>query len=205
MSRPSIRPVTVYAEANGDLGETVEPVAEQLVFKPGQTRQKVTVPVKANTRDSYDLAFSLVLSVPHDGLLNESFGHGTVTDDDPTPTLTLGNLKTVEKNGMVTFPVKLSAPSDKWIGFSGVTKDGTAVVRKDYRGVNDDGTGPADRTIDGYVEPGQTVGELSVQIVDDKVKEKTETFTAVVQEADNPDNVVVKLPVTLTGTITDND
>ncbi|WP_427889786.1 Calx-beta domain-containing protein [Kribbella sp. GL6] len=202
LSRPSIRPVTVYAETNGELGESVGEVARRLVFKPGQVRQKVTVPVTGNTRDSYDLPFSLVLSAPHEALLNESFGHGLVLDDDPTPKLTLGNLKTVEKAGVVNFPVKLSAPSDKYITFSGVLKDGTAVIRKDYASVNDDGTGPVSRAVDGYVEPGTTTGELQVKILDDKVKEPTETFSVVI---DTVDGAVLKVPTTLTGTITDND
>ncbi|MGZ0151728.1 Calx-beta domain-containing protein [Kribbella sp. WER1] len=202
LSRPSLRPVTVYAETNGDLGQSVGEVARRLVFKPGQVRQKVTVPITANTRDSYDLPFSLVLSAPHDALLDQSFGHGLVIDDDPTPTLTIGNLKTVEKAGVVTFPVKLSAPSDKYITFSGVLKDGTAVIRKDYLSVNDDGKGPVVRAIDGYVEPGKTTGELQVKIVDDKVKEPTETFSAVISTVDG---ALLKVPTTATVTITDND
>ena len=91
LSRPSIRPVSVYVETSGDLGTAVGDVARQLVFKPGQVRQKVSVPVAGNTRDSYDLPFNLVLSAPREGLLNQSFGHGLVIDDDATPTLTVGN------------------------------------------------------------------------------------------------------------------
>ncbi|MFF0264259.1 Calx-beta domain-containing protein [Kribbella sp. NPDC004536] len=202
LSRPSIRPVSVYAETNGELGTTVGEVAQRLVFKPGEVRQKVTVPIVGNTRDSYDVPFSLVLSVPHNALLDESFGHGLVKDDDPTPKLTLGNVKTVEKNGVVNFPVKLSAPSDKYVTFAGVLKDGTAVIRKDYRSVNDDGTGPVVRAVDGFVEPGKTTGELQVRILDDRVKEPTETFSAVINTVDG---AVLKVPTTLTVTITDND
>ncbi|MFI5697145.1 Calx-beta domain-containing protein [Kribbella sp. NPDC051586] len=206
MSRPSIRPVSVYVETNGDLGETVGDVARQLVFKPGQVRQKVTVPVTGNTRDSYDLPFSLVLSAPHDGLLSESFGHGLVLDDDPTPTLTLGNVKTAEKTGLVNFGVKLSAPSDKFVSITGVLRDGTAVIRKDYTSADDPGTGPVDRSVQGYVEPGQTTGELSVKILDDKLKEPAETFSAVIQQIDGADLAAgAKVPMTLVGTIIDND
>ncbi|MGW7684483.1 Calx-beta domain-containing protein [Kribbella sp. NPDC054772] len=199
MSRPSIRPVSVYVETNGDLAETVGEVARQLVFKPGQVRQKVTVPITGNTRDSYDIKFSLVLSVPHDGLLDESFGHGLVVDDDPTPTLTLSNLKTVEKTGVVSFGVRLSAPSDKYVSFSGVLKNGTAVFGKDYTDADE---GPAAPVIDGSVEPGKTTGNLAVKILDDKLKEPAETFTAVIQKIDG---ATLKVPTTLTATITDND
>jgi hypothetical protein len=162
----------------------------------------VSVPVTANTRDSYDLPFSLVLSAPREGLLDSSFGHGSVIDDDPTPTLTIGNLTTAEKTGEVTLPVKLSAPSDKYVTLSGVLKDGTAVIRKDYTTVNDDGSAPVDRAIDGYVEPGKTTGELTVKILDDKLKEPAETFSAVIQTVDGAE---IKLPTTATVTITAND
>ena len=59
----------------------------------------------------------------------------------------------------------------------GVLNDGTAVIRKDFVGEYDDGTNPPNRTVDGYVEPGKTTGDLPVRLVDDKVKEPTETFT----------------------------
>ncbi len=146
LSRPSIRPVSVYVETSGELGDAVGDVARQLVFKPGQVRLRVSVPVVGNTRDSYDVSFSLVLSAPREGLLDQSFGHGLVLDDDPTPTLTVGNAQTVEKAGMLRFPVKLSAPSDKFVSLSGVLKDGTAVIRKDYTSAYDDGSNPPDRT-----------------------------------------------------------
>ncbi len=202
LSRPSIRPVSVYVETNGDLGTAVGDVTRQLVFKPGQVRQKVSVPVVGNIRDSYDVPFSLVLSAPREGLLNQSFGHGLVIDDDATPTVTIGNVTVGEKGGTLRFPVKLSAPSDKMVNISGVLKDGTAVIRKDYLSEYDDGTDPPERGIDGYVEPGKTAGDLAVRIVDDKLKEPVETFTVDVQSVDGAN---IKLPVTAKATITDND
>jgi hypothetical protein len=202
MSRPSIRLVSVYVETNGDLGTAVGDVTRQLVFKPGQVRQKVSVPVVANTRDSYDLPFSLVLSVPREGLLNQSFGHGLVIDDDATPTLTVGGARASEKAGVVQFPVKLSAPSDKVVNIFGELKDGTAVIRKDFMGEYDDGSNPADRSLDGYVEPGRTTGDVPVRLVNDKVREPTETFTVDIQEVDGAE---LKLPLTVKATITDDD
>lgn len=203
LSRPSPRPVTVYAESTGDLGATIGQVAKRLVFKPGQVRQKVTVPVLANTRDSYDLAFSLVLSVPHEALLGQSFGNAEVIDDDPTPTLTIGSPKAAENAGTLKFPLKLSAPSDKHVWVGGELKDGTAVIRKDFTMPADDGTtNPPDRFAYGDLEPGRTAGEMEVKLLDDKVKEPTETFTYTVTEAGGTD---YPLPTTITATITDND
>jgi hypothetical protein len=194
MSRPSAAPVSVYAETNGDLGTSVGQVSKRLVFKPGQTRQKVTVPVKGNTRDSYDVNFNLVLSAPQQAILDKSFGQSTVFDDDPTPTLTVGPASASENAGFLKFPVKLSAPSDQFVSVSGVLHDGTAVLRKDYLSENDDAYA--------YFEPGQTTAQILVKLIDDKVKEPTETFTVEIQQVDG---AFLNLPRTVTGTIHDND
>ncbi|MEV8375589.1 Calx-beta domain-containing protein [Kribbella sp. NPDC056861] len=202
LSRPSPRPVRVYAESTSD-SLTVGSVFKELVFKPGQTKQKVSVPITGNTRDSYDTVFSLVLSVPHDALLGKSFGNGEVVDDDPTPILTVGNPTAAENAKTLKFPLKLSAPSDKYIWLGGQLKDGTAVIRKDYATPDDDGTSnPPDRGTYGQLQAGETTGSIDVTVVDDKVKEPTETFTLNLTEGDGTD---YKLPATLTGTITDND
>jgi hypothetical protein len=102
----------------------------------------------------------------------------------------------------VSFGVKLSAPSDRYVSVSGELRDGTAVLRKDYTGPDDDGSTEPERRISGWVEPGKTVGEFQVKILDDDVKEPAETFTVAVDEADGAD---VPLPVTLTATIADDD
>ncbi len=212
LSRPSPRPVSVYAESSGDLGTSVGSVVKHLLFRPGQLKQKITVPVTGNTRDSFDLVFSLVLSVPQEALLGQSFGNAEVIDDDPTPTLTAGPATAAENAGMLKFPLKLSAPTDKFVWLAGELKDGTAVIGKDFTVPGDDGPAPnpqqgvrvdpPDRAVYGQIEPGQTTADIEVALVDDKVKEKTETFTVGLTEEDGAD---FKLPATLTGTITDND
>jgi hypothetical protein len=202
LSRPSPRPVRVYAEStSGSL--TVGSVVKELVFRPGQTKQKVSVPITGNTRDSFDTVFSLVLSVPHDALLGKSFGNGEVFDDDPTPVLTVGNATAAENGKLLKFPLKLSAPSDKYVWLGGEVKDGTAVIRRDYVTPEDDGTSnPPERAVYGQLQSGETAGEIEIAVVDDKVKEPTETFTLTLTEGDGTD---YKLPATVTGTITDND
>ncbi|WP_148257092.1 Calx-beta domain-containing protein [Kribbella flavida] len=199
MSRPSIRPVSVYAETNGELGSVVGEVARQVVFKPGQTRQKITVPIKANTRDSFDLRFSLVLSVPRDGLLKQSFGHGLVIDDDPTPKVTVGPATAVEGAEFLEFPITLAAPSDQYVSINGELKDGSATLGKDFESGYE---APPVRWVDGYVEPGRTKGVLQVRIVDDKVKEPTESFTAQLTSIEGGE---LDLPSTVIGTIRDDD
>jgi hypothetical protein len=202
LSRPSIRPISVYAESNSE-SASVGSIAKHLVFKPGQTKQKLTVSVAGNTRDSYDTAFGLVLSAPHDALLGQSIGNAEVIDDDPTPTLTIGAATAAENAGTIKFPLKLSAPSDKYVWLGGDLLDGTAVIRKDYTTLEDDGTqNPPDTSVYGQLEPGQTSANIEVKLIDDKVKEPTETFSVNLTTAEGVD---YKVPAVLKGTITDND
>ncbi|MDX6280323.1 MAG: hypothetical protein QOH03_1394 [Kribbellaceae bacterium] len=201
LSRPSIRPISVYAESNSD-SSSVGSIAKHLVFKPGQTKQKLTVSVTGNTRDSYDTPFGLVLSVPHDALLGQSIGNAEVIDDDPTPTLTIGSPTAAENAGMIKFPLKLSAPSDKYVWLAGDLKDGTAVIRKDYSSPDDDGTQDPITSVYGQIEPGQTTGDIEVKLIDDLVKEPTETFSVNLTTVEGVD---YKVPAKLIGTITDND
>jgi hypothetical protein len=136
-------------------------------------------------------------------LLGQSFGNGEVIDDDPVPTLTIGSPKAAENAGTLKFPLKLSAPSEKYIWISGELKDGTAVVRKDFTTLGDDGSvNPPDRAVYGQLEPGETTSEIGVKLIDDLVKEPTETFAVTVTEVDDVD---YKLPATTPATITDND
>ncbi|MEU0094239.1 Calx-beta domain-containing protein [Kribbella sp. NPDC006257] len=203
LSRPSPRPVSVYAETNGNLSSSVSEIAEHLVFKPGETRKKVPVTITGNKRDSDDAEFSLVLSAPTEGLLARSFGDGIVVDDDPTPTMTVGPGTAAENAGTIKFPIKLSSPSDNYVFVSGTLKSGTAVLGKDFRSPYDDGSEPQPVDyIDGSVEPGQTSGTLEVTLLDDKLKESPETFTVNLTEAGGGE---INLPLNLTGTITDND
>ncbi|MFI5712397.1 Calx-beta domain-containing protein [Kribbella sp. NPDC051620] len=202
LSRPSIRPISVYAEANSD-SPSVTSIAKHLVFKPGQTKQKVTVAVAGNTRDSYDSPFGLVLSVPHDALLGHSIGNAEVIDDDPTPTLTIGSPTAAENAGTIKFPLKLSAPSDKYVWLGGDLKDGTAVIRKDFTTLEDDGTqNPPDTSVYGQIEPGKTTADIEVKLIDDKVKEPAETFSVNLTSVEGVD---YKVPALIKATITDND
>jgi hypothetical protein len=204
MSRPSAVPITVFAETTGDLGsgDVVGQVRRSLVFASGRTRIKVTVPIKANTRDGYDLAFALVLSVPHQGIVGDSFGDGLVLDDDPTPTVTVGDAVAIEGSKVLKFPIKLSAASDKWVGVSGELRSGTAKLGTDFLSDADDGQPPFEVDAYGFPEPGQATGWMTVHLVNDKVKEPAERFTVKLGEVQE---AVLTGPTTVTGTITDDD
>ncbi|MFI5735086.1 Calx-beta domain-containing protein [Kribbella sp. NPDC051587] len=203
LSRPSSRPVSVSAETGGDLGSSVGHVAEQVVFEPGQTRHKITVAVTGNTMDSEDLKASLVLSAPVEAQLGESFGRLLVVDDDATPALTISPARAAESAGSIKFAMRLSAPSEKFVIVKANLVDGTAMIRQDFTAIGDDGsTVPPDRFVETVLEPGQTVGAVEAALVDDKVKEDTETFALHVISVDS---ATFAAPTDIVATIIDDD
>ena len=201
MSRPSRQPVSVHAELFGDVGSAITPVSRRVVLAPGRTRAKVSVPITPNTRDDEDSRFSLVLSVPHNALVADSFATGTVLDDDPEPRISVGPAVADEQAKVLRFPLRLSEPSNRHTGVSGTLTDGTAVVGRDYTSVYDDGEGEPERLADGLLAPAETTTWVEVPLVDDKAAEPTETFTLTV----TPHSAVLTGPSTVTGTIRDND
>jgi hypothetical protein len=203
MSRPAPGPVTVYAEKSAELQLVTGDVVRKLVFAPGQTVHQVSVPITPNDRDGDDDHFQLVLSVPHDAVLVDNFGDGLVTDDDPTPTLSIGSAVAVEgPRKTVRFPVTLSHPSDKYVFVTVSLTSGTATLGKDFRSPWDDGEGAPENEADGGLDPRRTQGWIEVRVVDDKTKENTETFTARVKTVDA---AIVTGRGTVIGAIRDDD
>jgi hypothetical protein len=125
-----------------------------------------------------------------------------VLDDDPTPTLTVGDAVAVEGSTVLRFPVKLSAASDKWTFVSGELHSGTAKLGTDFLSEMDDGQSPFELDAYGYTEQGQATGWMTVNLVNDKVKEPAEKFTVKLGEVQE---AVLTGPTTVTGTITDDD
>nr|WP_238355016.1 Calx-beta domain-containing protein [Kribbella sandramycini] len=199
LSRPSNRPVTVHAESTGDTAKTVA----DLTFAPGETRKQLPLTVTGNPRDSFDHFYvSLVLATPREAQLANSFGTVKVADDDPTPTMTINSATASERDGVLTFPATLSAPSDVYVYASGTVDDGTATIRQDYTVPGDPGTDPPNRFVFALFQPGQTTTELTIALTDDTTPEPTETLTVTLTDAERAD---IALPTTLTGTITDDD
>lgn len=201
MSRPSRQPVSVHAELFGELGPAITPVSRRVVFAPGQTRATVSVPVRGNTRDDEDNRFSLVLSVPRNALVADSFATGTILDDDPEPRISVGPAVADERARVLRFPMRLSAPSNRDTGVSGLLVDGTALAGRDYLSVYDDGEAEPERYADGALAPGETTGWIEVPVLDDTLPEPTETLTLDL----TPVNAVLSGPTTIPATIRDND
>jgi hypothetical protein len=197
LSRPSAVPVTVWAETSAGFFAGPSNVNRRLVFAPGQTKQKVSVLVKANTVDDYDLQSTLQLSVPTQAIVGDAQADGVVVDDDPPPVLTIGTGVGHEGSGKLRFPVRLSAPSGKTIGFDAPLISGTAKLGSDLHGYS-----PGLDSAFGFVDAGERVGWIQVELINDKVPEPAESFTVRVGKVDDAEFAG---PVTRSGLIVDDD
>ena len=143
--------------------------------------------------DEFDETFAVNLS----NLVNVApgvvAGTGTIIDDDPLPTVSIGDVSLAEGDAGTTtasFPVTLSAPSGKPITVDYATADGTATA-SDYTG--------ASGTLS--FAPGETSKTMDVDILGDTTYENDETFGVSLSNLVN----VAPGTVAATGTIANDD
>jgi len=203
VSRRSRQPVSVHVETSPlDFVTSITPVSRRVVIPPGRTTATVSVPIRPNIADSYDANFLLAMSVPRSALVDRSIGIGQVIDDDPTPTVVVRGASAVEGDGVLSFPIRLSIPSDKGVVVLGGLVDGTAKLGRDFRAEHDEPGQEPVREVVGFVEPGTASGLITVQLVNDHVHEARETFTVRIDEVLEG---VLTGPHVVTGTIIDDD
>ncbi|MDB5899650.1 MAG: type 1 secretion target domain protein, partial [Ramlibacter sp.] len=118
-------------------------------------------------------------------------GTGTIVDDDPTPSLSIGNVTVDEAAGTATFTVTLSAASGQGVTVNYATRDVTATAGTDYTAAAGTLT----------FAPGVTTQTVTVTIAEDTTFEGAETFNVLLSAASN----ATIATGTGVGTITDND
>ena len=163
----------------------------EATFVPGTTEAVVTVPILGDALDEPKERFGIRLSAPVRGVIDD--GHATVKirDDDPEPTVTIGDIHVAENGGVAHVPVRLSTASGRNVTVEFVTHHRSARSRRDYVRVRGTVVIPA-----GTVE-----ATADVSIVDDTRSEKTESFRVEFGDAEH-----ARLAHdTATVTILDND
>ena len=170
MSETSPDPVTVnYATADGTAKQPGDysQTSGVLTILPGATSNTVLVPVKGDTLDEIDETYDLNLSSASGATISDSRGIGTITDDDPSPTLSVTDASRTETNGAMNFTVRLSKASGRDVSVKYATADGSAHAPGDYAATIGTVTIPA----------GSTSRTAAVQIREDSLDEPSETFT----------------------------
>jgi ribosomal protein L35AE/L33A len=140
-----------------------------LVFSPGQTAKTITVQVNGDTLDEIDETFTVDLSDPVHATLADPEGVGTIIDDDPLPSLTIGDATVAEgATGTVNanFTVSLNVPSGRAVSVGYASADGTATAGSDYQATSG--------TL--LFAAGQISRQVTVPVSGDTLIEPDETF-----------------------------
>ena len=184
-----------YTRTTGTL--TFDPTAD-----PPETEMTISVPVSNDALNEVNETFTLTLSNPSNAVFPRGAmslsATGTITNDDPLPTLTFSEtsrIYTGGEGGTVEFVVQLDAPSGQPVTVNYRTRDGTATEGEDYTETSGTLTIP----------PGETQGTIRVPVKDDNINEGDESFMLDLSVNSQSNTQVDGQQRTATGTITDND
>ena len=165
-----------------------------LTFSAGQTTKSVTVAVNGDLLDEIDENFILGLSNPGSATISDGIGLGTITDNDPLPTLSVNDVTLTEGDGgpvAATFTVNLSAASGRDVTVDFATANGTAIAPGDYVARSGSLTFAA----------GETTKLVAVTVKGDTLDEPTESYSLNLFNAQN----ATAADAQAVGTIIDND
>lgn len=176
LSAVSGKPTSVlYATADFTATAGSDYVARsgRLDFAPGEKSRTVTVPVLGDLLDELNENYYVKLSNPVEAVLKDDSGLGTISDNDPSPKLSINDVTVNENAGVADFTVTLSPVSGRSVTVKYATANSTATAPNDYTATL--GT----LTFDAGV-PTQSI---SVPIVEDWLVELSETFRVTLSSA----------------------
>ena len=166
-----------------------------ITLAPGEISQTIaSIPVIEDAIDELDEIYTVELSNPLNATIVTGQGTATITDNDPTPQLSVADFFINEGNdgtSTVTYTVALDNPSDREITVDYFTADGTATAGSDYQ--------PETGTL--AFAPGETSKTVTIEVTGDNLDEVNETFWLNLDNATNA--VISELQGTLT--IIDDD
>jgi hypothetical protein len=200
LSNPWTAPVSVgYRTIAGSATADVDYVQTTgtLTFAPGETTKTFTIPVYGETGYETNETFNVVLENLVNAGAGDTWGVGTITNDDSAPYVRLNASSYAVTEGvdaLLPITISLTNFSYQTVTVNWTVGSGTATYGADYA---QQGT-----TNTVTFAPGQTTQTVYVTINDDVIDEPTETFTVSLY---SPTNVTLTTPNTATVSIADND
>ena len=185
-----------FATAPGSAGAPADFTAKSgaLTFAPGERTKNIRVAVRGDLLDEIDERFAVNLSALSAGTFADATGRATIVDDDPLPSLAVGNTSVTEGNTgskLAAFTLRLNRPSGRAVKVNWRTVEDTAKAPSDYVSKSGDFT----------FSPGQTVKTINVKVLGDTRNEADERFKVVLSNRVN----ATFADATAYGKIIDND
>ncbi len=197
LSAASDLPVLVnFATAPGTaLGTSdFQTTSGTLTFEAGQTSKTITVKIVNDRKSEATETFSVNLSNATFATILDGTATGTITDNDPQPSLAISNVTLTEGDSgsqNAVFTVTLTGDSSATVTVNYATADGTATAGVDYTSTTGTLT----------FAPGETSKTISVPVAGDQFEEADETFLVTLSNATQATIGTAQA----TGTITNND
>lgn len=113
---------------NATAGVDYNSATGTVTFLPGSTSASITVGVLGDVLDEANETFNVTLANPSNAAISDGTGQGTITDDDPTPSLSINDVTLAEGNSSTTnfvFTVTLGAASGQQVTVAYTTAAGT--------------------------------------------------------------------------------
>lgn len=189
--------VTVdYATTSGSAlaSDDYTAISGSLTFTGGQTSKSVSVPIVQDALSEDTETFTVDLSNASGAPVTAPQGVGSISDDDPDPSVSVDDVSIVEGaagTASATFTVSLSAAAGRETAVDVATSDATAIAGTDYTSTSSTLTFAA----------GETSQNFTVAVAGDLVFEGDETFAVALS---SPVNADLGDAAGL-GTITDDD
>ena len=183
LTAPSSKTVAVsFYSAGQDALKAADfqPAFGRLVFAPGEMQKTATVAIAGDSLDEFDERFNLLLAHPANATIGDGLGQATIIDNDPPPSVSIGDATVTEGNGgqAAAFSVTLSTHSGKPVSLSFETADGTATAGSDYQALSGVLT----------FNPGVMTMTIAIPIIGDLLVEPDDAF---VVNLTNPVNVIL--------------
>lgn len=160
-----------YATEDGSAiaGSDYTATAGQAILPPGATETTITVQTLNDSLSESSETFLVNLSNAHHADIANGRGIGVITDNDPLPGISIGDVTVTGGAGGsrdVAFTVSLSAASGRQVAVSYATADGTAIAGSDY----------VARSGRIFLDAGQTSATILISILGDMLIEGDEYF-----------------------------
>ena len=176
LSRRSTRAVSVLfatSDVEAEAGLDYTSSRGIVIFEPNSTEGVVAIVIEDDVLDEEDETFQVRLSRPTNAAIARGLATGTITDNDGSPLLRIGDITVGESGGAAIFTISLSAPSAHVVTALYRTVNGTAEAGTDY--VEAAGTL--------VFKPGELKKEIRVPILQDGRDWRHETFMLVLESA----------------------